>query len=142
MMTRYPLRRGSPVGSNQSFEVEVRPVVDQVNHQPSLAILGEESENPEPEEDPNGSVHGNGSVVHERSDKKGRSVSIGDVKINGVTHFESSILASPTIQPSNQKNSMSPTKTTAINSVVTLVTQQESNGMDDRRASTMSAQNV
>ena len=59
----YPLRRGSPAGSNQSFEVEVRPVADQVNRQPSLAILGEVSENPEPEADQNG------SAIHDRSGK-------------------------------------------------------------------------
>ena len=42
----FPLRTGSPRGSNVSYEVEVRPVGDHGNHRPSFAIMEEASEHP------------------------------------------------------------------------------------------------
>ena len=57
------------------------------------------------------------------SDKKCRSVSIGDVKINGVKHSGSSILESPT--KSEQNILTTPKNTNAINSVVTLKTEEK-----------------
>ena len=66
-----PLRGGggSPRGSNQSFEVEVRPAADHVNgRQPSLAILGELSEHPEQEVVANG-ARKNGSALHDHTGK-------------------------------------------------------------------------
>ena len=73
-------------------------------------------------------------------DKKGRSVSIGDVKINGVKHSSSSNLPSPC--KSNQNISTIPKNTNAINSVVTLVKEEKCNGDDDRKVSIPSAENV
>ena len=58
----FPLRSGSPRGSNISYEVEVRPVPEHVNHRPSFAIMREVSEQPE-EEVGNGATT-NGVTIH------------------------------------------------------------------------------
>ena len=46
---RFPTRTGSPHGSNVSYEVEVRPVANQVVQRPSFAKMMEVSEQPEEE---------------------------------------------------------------------------------------------
>ena len=55
-------------------------------------------------------------------------------------HSGSSILESPT--KSEQNILTTPKNTNAINSVVTLVTEEKCNGDDDRRVSIQSAENV
>ena len=74
------------------------------------------------------------------TDRKGRSVSIGDVTINGVAHSGSSISVSP--NKSNQNISATTKNTNAINSVVTLIKEEKCNGDDDRKVSIQSAENV
>ena len=42
----FPLRTGTPRGSNISYEVQVRPTGDHGNHRPSFAAMEEVSEHP------------------------------------------------------------------------------------------------
>jgi hypothetical protein len=42
----FPLRTGTPRGSNISYEVQVRPVASHGNHRPSFAAVEEVSEHP------------------------------------------------------------------------------------------------